>query len=66
MRGDDLQSRFLAIVGPSGSGKSSVVKAGLIPRLRKGAIHGSDNWYFVEQNSSRVGPKDSKTNATDS
>ncbi len=27
-------SRFLAVVGPSGSGKSSVVRAGLAPRLR--------------------------------
>ena len=27
--------RFLAVVGPSGSGKSSVVKAGLLPALRE-------------------------------
>jgi serine/threonine protein kinase len=30
------KARFLAVVGPSGSGKSSVVKAGVIPMLRKG------------------------------
>jgi hypothetical protein len=30
--------RFLAVVGPSGSGKSSVVKAGLVPALRRGEI----------------------------
>jgi tetratricopeptide (TPR) repeat protein len=30
------QSRFLAVVGASGSGKSSVVRAGLIPALRRG------------------------------
>jgi len=37
---DDFRSpRFLAICGPSGSGKSSVVKAGLIPLLRKQGIH---------------------------
>ena len=29
--------RFLAVVGASGSGKSSVVRAGLVPRLRAGA-----------------------------
>src|SRR5262249_35019893 len=29
-------SRFLAVVGPSGSGKSSVVRAGLVPALRRG------------------------------
>jgi len=41
-------SRFLAVVGPSGSGKSSVVKAGLIPALRQGAIQGSDKWFIAE------------------
>ncbi|MBW8876590.1 MAG: TIR domain-containing protein [Acidobacteria bacterium] len=30
-----LKSSFVAVVGPSGSGKSSVVHAGLIPRLRR-------------------------------
>jgi WD40 repeat protein len=40
--------RFLAVVGPSGSGKSSVVKAGLIPALRRGAIPQSENWYILE------------------
>ncbi len=45
--GGDL-SRFLAIVGPSGSGKSSVVKAGLIPALRRGGLPNSENWFVVE------------------
>lgn len=40
--------RFLAVIGPSGSGKSSVVKAGLIPALRKGALPDSDCWYMIE------------------
>ena len=31
---DHPLARFLAVVGPSGSGKSSVVKAGLLPALR--------------------------------
>ncbi len=41
-------NRFLAVVGPSGSGKSSVVKAGLLPLLRQGAVPGSDQWYVAE------------------
>jgi WD40 repeat protein/serine/threonine protein kinase len=41
-------SRFLAVVGASGSGKSSVVKAGLIPTLRGGSLPGSEGWYIVE------------------
>ena len=40
--------RFLAVVGPSGSGKSSVVKAGLIPALRNGALPGSEDWFMVQ------------------
>ncbi len=35
---------FLAVLGPSGSGKSSVVRAGLIPRLRGGSVAGSGRW----------------------
>lgn len=40
--------RFLAIVGPSGSGKSSLVKAGLIPALRQGEVSGADRWFTVQ------------------
>lgn len=43
----DWAGRFLAVVGPSGSGKSSVVKAGLIPAIRRGSITGSQNWFVV-------------------
>lgn len=39
-------SRFLAIVGPSGSGKSSVAQAGLVPRMKEGALHGSKTWRY--------------------
>lgn len=39
--------RFLMVVGASGSGKSSLVRAGLIPRLREGALHGSENWRII-------------------
>ncbi|WP_165244546.1 toll/interleukin-1 receptor domain-containing protein [Paludisphaera soli] len=36
--------RLLAVLGPSGSGKSSVVLAGLVPSLKEGAIEGSASW----------------------
>ena len=36
--------RFLGVLGPSGSGKSSVVLAGLVPRLMAGAIEESERW----------------------
>jgi WD40 repeat protein/serine/threonine protein kinase/two-component SAPR family response regulator len=45
---DGENGRFLAVVGPSGSGKSSAIKAGLIPALRSGAVPGSDKWFVVE------------------
>jgi WD40 repeat protein/tRNA A-37 threonylcarbamoyl transferase component Bud32 len=45
---DHTFARFLAVVGPSGSGKSSVVKAGLLPALRRGMIEDSEDWYIVE------------------
>jgi energy-coupling factor transporter ATP-binding protein EcfA2 len=38
--------RLLAVVGPSGSGKSSVVLAGLIPQLKAGALRGSETWNY--------------------
>lgn len=39
--------RLLAVVGPSGSGKSSVVNAGLLPALRAGLVPGSDEWFVA-------------------
>ena len=41
-------ARFLAVVGPSGSGKSSAVKAGLLPALRRGGLPGSEKWFVAE------------------
>ncbi len=41
-------NRLVAVVGPSGSGKSSLVRAGLLPSLRAGAIRGSENWLIAE------------------
>ena len=40
------RGRLLAVVGPSGSGKSSAVRAGLLPALRRGEIPGSERWAF--------------------
>ncbi|HUF38545.1 MAG TPA: protein kinase [Anaerolineales bacterium] len=42
------EGRFLAVVGPSGSGKSSVVRAGLIPALWRGDLPGSERWFIVD------------------
>ena len=51
---DDLlqrlkQEKFLAVLGASGSGKSSLVKAGLLPGLEKGYMGElGANWRIVE------------------
>ncbi len=39
--------RLLALVGASGSGKSSVLRAGLIPAVRKGAVD-RDSWLIAQ------------------
>jgi hypothetical protein len=51
---DELVKRFtnptprvMAVIGASGSGKSSLVSAGLIPRLKAGAVPGSAQWVTV-------------------
>lgn len=36
--------RFLTVIGPSGSGKSSLVFAGLLPALRRSTLFGSNAW----------------------
>ena len=35
----ERKQRFLAVLGASGTGKSSLVRAGLIPALHRGALH---------------------------
>ncbi|MCP5426446.1 MAG: SUMF1/EgtB/PvdO family nonheme iron enzyme [Gammaproteobacteria bacterium] len=44
----DPAHRFIAVVGASGSGKSSLVAAGLIPQLQANGIAGSQDWPCVE------------------
>lgn len=39
--------RFLIIAGPSGSGKSSLMRAGLIHALKHGALPNSDRWLYA-------------------
>ncbi|MEH1930489.1 nSTAND1 domain-containing NTPase [Nostoc sp.] len=41
------ESRFLAIIGYSGSGKSSLVKAGLLPQLKGDRLPGSRQWEII-------------------
>ncbi len=38
---------LLGVVGPSGSGKSSAVRAGLLPALASGVLPGSEGWKRV-------------------
>ncbi len=42
-----IRSRSAVLVGASGSGKSSVVRAGLIPALRLGAVETSEQWFIT-------------------
>ena len=42
------REHLLVVVGPSGSGKSSVVKAGLVPALGRGGVTGSESWLVTE------------------
>ena len=41
------ENRFLAVIGPSGSGKSSLARAGLVAALKQGKIDGSEAWPVV-------------------
>ena len=46
---DALSSnRLVAVVGPSGIGKSSLVRAGLLPALRSGALPRSADWLITD------------------
>ncbi len=41
------RARLLAIIGPSGSGKSSVMMAGLLSRLQQGGLPESEAWIYL-------------------
>ncbi|MEM9534475.1 MAG: SH3 domain-containing protein [Cyanobacteria bacterium P01_E01_bin.45] len=41
------QHRFVAVVGPSGSGKSSAVQAGLLPAIYSGHLQDGSHWRTV-------------------
>jgi WD40 repeat protein/tetratricopeptide (TPR) repeat protein len=38
--------RLVAVVGPFGSGKASLISAGVVPALRSGAAPGSEHWRY--------------------
>jgi hypothetical protein len=44
----DPPARLLAVLGPSGSGKSSVVMAGLLPCLRASGVLNSEEWVYLD------------------
>lgn len=41
------EQRLASVVGPSGSGKSSLVLACVIPLLKAGALEGSSSWRYL-------------------
>jgi formylglycine-generating enzyme required for sulfatase activity len=42
------RDRFIAVVGASGSGKSSLVRAGLLYRLKRDVLPGSRDWEVID------------------
>ena len=42
-----LERRFVVVVGASGSGKSSLVRAGVLAAIRRGEVPGSASWSVV-------------------
>jgi DNA-binding SARP family transcriptional activator/WD40 repeat protein len=47
------QGRLVALVGPSGSGKSSAVRAGVVPAIRQAALPRSDEWFVLSMTPGR-------------
>ena len=52
------ESRTVFITGPSGSGKSSLVRAGLIHDLKQGVIKSSERWLYETMKPGREPLKD--------
>jgi tetratricopeptide (TPR) repeat protein/energy-coupling factor transporter ATP-binding protein EcfA2 len=49
------RGRFLAVVGSSGCGKSSLIRAGLIPKLKAGLLEATrDRWCFAAMKPGRA------------
>ncbi len=44
---DGMRGRLVLVVGGSGSGKSSVVRAGVVPCVRQGGVPGSERWFVA-------------------
>ena len=42
-----LLGRFVLVVGGSGTGKSSLVRAGVLPGVRRGQVAGSEEWFIT-------------------
>jgi WD40 repeat protein/DNA-binding SARP family transcriptional activator len=47
LAGGGPRGRLVLVVGGSGSGKSSLVRAGLLPRVRRGDTGGSGAWFVA-------------------
>ncbi len=41
------RERLVMVAGPSGSGKSSLVLAGLVPHLKRAALSGGSDWRYL-------------------
>ncbi len=50
-------TRLLTVTGPSGAGKSSLVLAGLVPAIARGALPGSESWPLAIVEASRDDPQ---------
>ncbi len=44
---DGVRGRLVLVVGGSGTGKSSAVRAGVLPLVRRGDVPGSERWFVT-------------------